>query len=91
MYESSKSKSVVIYTLSDCEPCEKTIYLLEELNVKYDNININEASPEEREEAITVFGEDIPEGGMEIAFPIIKIGEELITGYDEKKIRAKLK
>jgi hypothetical protein len=60
------------------------------MDVQFENIDIRKASPEERKGAITVF-EDLTAGGMDIAFPIMKIGEETIIGYNEKKLRKVLK
>jgi len=83
----NKNHSIVIYTLSNCDHCEEAMRYLESRVVEYEHVNIDTASPEERERAAAVFGEDLPTTGMRIAFPIIVMsGGEVITGFDEERI-----
>ena len=82
-----RDHNIIIYTLSSCSPCEEAMQCLESRDIKYDHVNIDTASPEEREGAATVFGEDLPTTGMHIAFPIIVIGDEVITGFDEDRLK----
>jgi len=83
-------KDVAIYSLSYCHACDKAKNYLREKDIEFRYLDIDKASPEDRSEAAGLFGMDIPEGGISIAFPIIVLNDEKIIGFDPEKISEKL-
>jgi glutaredoxin len=83
-------KDVAIYSLSYCHACDKAKNYLREKDVKFRYLDIDKADPEDRSEAAGLFGMDIPEGGISIAFPIIVVDDDKIIGFDTEKISDKI-
>ena len=82
---------VFLLTLSTCKYCDEAKQLLDKLKIPYQSLEIDTASKEERGEALILLGERLPSTGVELAFPIILIGEETFMGFEEEKIRKTLK
>ena len=84
----NKEHNVVVYSLSSCTPCKKTMRLLEDKGIEYEYIHLDTVNPEERGEAIVELGEFLPGRGIQLAYPIIVI-DDLITiiGFRERKLR----
>jgi glutaredoxin len=79
-------RDVKIYSLSYCHACDKAKNYLKEKKITFRYLDIDLADSEERTEAAGLFGMDIPEGGISIAFPIILIDGKRIMGFDREKI-----
>jgi glutaredoxin len=78
---------VIMYSLSYCHACERAKNYLKQRNVAFSYLDVDKADADERQEAAGVFGMELPEGGVTIAFPIILVdGEALIMGFDREKI-----
>jgi len=84
----NREHGVVVYSLSSCTPCKKTMRLLENMGVEYEYIHMDTVDPEERGEAMVELGEFLPGRGIQLAYPIIVI-DDLITiiGFSERKLR----
>ena len=80
--------SVVVYSLSSCTPCKKTMRLLEGMGVEYEYIHLDTANLDERGEAMVELGEFLPGRGIQIAYPVIVIDDLIsIVGFSERKLR----
>jgi glutaredoxin-like protein NrdH len=77
---------VKIYTLSTCSHCRSTKKLLDECNVKYEFTDVDLLSDEEKKIII----EDVRKLNPHCTFPTIVIGNNVIVGFDETKIRKAL-
>ncbi len=77
MTNGSQCTEVEFYGLSTCMWCKKTKALLDEKNIDYNPIFVNELDDEEKEKARSRVRELNP--GM--SFPTVKIGEKVIIGY----------
>jgi len=78
---------VKIFAVSYCTPCRKARMFLEENSVEYEYVNIDEADPEERKEAMIEIGEYLPSRGTAIAYPIIIIDDlSAMIGFDRQKL-----
>ena len=79
---------VVLYALSTCQWCRKTKDLLKDLNIDYYYIDVDQTTGEERGEII----EEIKKYNEDCSFPTIVINDDdAIIGFDENKLREKLK
>jgi len=77
---------IKIYTLSTCSHCRSTKKLLDECNVKYEFTDVDLLSDEEKKIII----EDVRKLNPHCTFPTIVIGNNVIVGFDETKIRKAL-
>lgn len=80
------NKDVQIYSLSTCSHCTSTKQLLDECTVKYNFVDVDLLSGEERKAII----EDVKKFNPRCSFPTIIIGEQVIVGYKEKEIKEAL-
>jgi glutaredoxin len=77
---------VKIYTLSTCSYCKSTKKLLDECHVKYEFTDVDLLSDKEKKIII----EDIRKLNSQCTFPTIVIGDKVIVGFEETKIRKAL-
>jgi glutaredoxin-like YruB-family protein len=70
-------QKITIYTLSWCPHCIALKEYLKAKNYEFENIDV-----EEDEDA----AEDIIEKTNQEGFPIVAIGDDIIIGFDPKKI-----
>ena len=77
---------VKMYTLSTCSHCKSTKKLLEECHVKYDFTDVDLLSADEKK----IIMEDVKKLNPRCTFPTIVIGDKVIIGFDEEKIRKAL-
>lgn len=82
----NRNNEVEMYSLSYCHACNRAKNYLKKRNVAFKYLDVDLANPQERTEAAGLFGMDIPEGGITIAFPIIIIDSKRIMGFDSEKI-----
>ncbi len=78
--------AVMIYTLSTCGHCKIVKKLLNEINVEYDYVDVDQLGAEERKSVL----EDVKKLNPKCSFPTIKIGEQVIVGHHEDKIKEAL-
>ena len=77
---------VKIYTLSTCSHCKATKRLLDECTVKYEFTDVDLLSGEERVAVL----EEVKKFNPQCSFPTIIIGDQVIVGFQEDKIRKAL-
>ena len=79
-------KSVNLYTLSTCSHCKATKKFLDECQVKYDFTDVDLLQGEERAAIL----EDVRKFNPQCSFPTIIIGDKVIVGFQEDKIKEAL-
>ena len=77
---------VKLYTLSTCSHCKSTKKFLDECHVKYEFTDVDLLSAEEKK----MIMEDVKKLNPDCTFPTIIIGDEVIVGFEEKKIKKAL-
>jgi glutaredoxin len=77
---------IKIFTLSTCSHCKSAKKLLDECHVKYEFTDVDLLSNEEKKIII----EDVRKLNPQCTFPTIVIGDKVIVGFDETKIRKAL-
>ncbi len=82
-----RKKQVKLYALSTCIWCKRTKKLLGELGINYECIDVDLLPKDEEREARNYIDDLGTEGG----FPVMIIdNKEVISGYDEDRIRKAL-
>lgn len=79
-------ETVTIYTLSTCGHCKATKRFLDECRVEYDFTDVDKLEGEERKAIL----EDVRKWNPKCSFPTIIIGDKVIVGHKEDKIREAL-
>ena len=77
---------VRMWALSTCIWCRKTKDLLDELEVEYECTDVDLLVGAEREAASAEMKKHNPRG----SYPTLVCGDEVIVGYDDKKIKEAL-
>ncbi len=78
---------VSMYTLSTCPWCRKTKKFFKDKNIPFDYVDYDLASEEEQEK----IGKDMQKYTGHIAFPFVRIGDDVIIGYNPEKFEEKIK
>lgn len=78
--------NVMIYTLSTCSHCKATKSFLGDCGVKYEFTDVDMLEGDERKAIL----EDVRKLNPKCSFPTIIIGEEVIIGFKEDKIKEAL-
>ena len=78
--------SVKLYTLSTCSHCKATKQFLDECSVKYDFEDVDLLQGDERKAII----EDVKKWNPKCSFPTIIIGDTVVVGFKEDKIKEAL-
>ncbi|MEA3280324.1 MAG: glutaredoxin family protein [Thermodesulfobacteriota bacterium] len=81
-----QNKSVKLYSLSTCSHCKSTKKLLSECVMDYTIVDVDLIEGDERKATL----EDIKKLNPRCSFPTILIGNQVIVGFKEKKIREAL-
>jgi glutaredoxin-like protein NrdH len=74
---------VFIYTLSTCGHCKRTKQFLDENNIGYDYVDVDQCQGQERQDMI----EEVKKHNPRTTFPTIVIGDNVIVGFREQDIR----
>jgi len=82
----SPEKEVKLYTLSTCSHCKATKKFLGDCNVRYEFIDVDLLDVEERMAIL----KDVRRLNPQCSFPTIVIGDTVIVGFKEEKIREAL-
>ncbi len=77
----AEQPKVIVYTASWCPWCHKAMEFLAEKKVKFESRDVD--NPAFAQESMEKSGQ----GGI----PVILIGNEVVVGFDEQRIRAILK
>ena len=80
------AKPVKMYTISTCSHCKATKRLLDDCKVEYEFTDVDLTEGEERKAIL----EDVRRLNPRCSFPTIIIGDNVIVGYQEDKIREAL-
>ena len=78
--------SVMLFALSTCVWCKKAKRLLNDLDVSYEFINVDELSGQDKSEAI----EELEKYNPRCTFPTIVVDGDCIVGYKENLIKEAL-
>jgi len=79
-------QKIKIYTLSTCIHCKRTKAYLQECQVPFEFVDVDLLQGKEREAIIEEVGRYNPG----LTFPTILIGDEVIIGFNEDKLRKAL-
>ena len=78
--------NVKMYTLSTCSHCKATKRFMDECKVKYEFTDVDLLEGEERAAIL----EDVRKLNPKCSFPTIIIGDTVIVGFKEDKIKEAL-
>ncbi|MBW2623513.1 MAG: glutaredoxin family protein [Deltaproteobacteria bacterium] len=77
------SRNILIYTLSTCSHCKQVKKFLDRHDVEYETVEVDSFKGEERAGVI----KKIKEINPSVTVPILIIGDIVIVGHDELKIK----
>ncbi len=77
---------IKVYSLSTCSHCKSVKKLMDDCTVKYEFVDVDLLKGEERKAIL----DDVRKFNPRCSFPTIIIGEKVIVGYKEEKIREAL-
>ncbi len=86
MAASCDKGNVKLYTLSTCIHCRKLKEFLKRLKISYDFVDVDLLQGDERKAMV----EEIKKLNPSCTFPTALIGNEVIVGFDEIKIKKAL-
>lgn len=72
------TENVTIYSTPTCHFCHKAKDFFNENNVKYEDFNVME-DLEKRKEMVEMTGQ--------MGVPVIRVGDDVVIGFDEAKLR----
>ncbi len=72
---------VFMYTLSTCPWCRKTKQFFKDSNIPFDYVDYDLQEEEEQEKII----DEMKKIGEGMAFPFVKIGDQVVVGYNPEK------
>ncbi|MFA5771110.1 MAG: glutaredoxin family protein [Thermoplasmata archaeon] len=78
----NKSK-IYLYALSTCGHCKRMKQYLDEKGISYDFAYVDLLTGEKRESAIN----EVKKCNPRISFPTLIIGDKIIIGFDEEKLK----
>ncbi len=79
-------KKIMLYALSTCPFCKMAKKFFETRQIPFDAVDVDLLEPEEKERTV----QKVQEISGRRAFPVIVIGEIVIVGYDELRIKEAL-
>jgi glutaredoxin-like protein NrdH len=74
---------VTLYALSTCGWCHKTKGFLDANHIQYEYIDVDQCQADERSEVSNKVRELNPRG----SFPTVQVDAEVVTGFDEDRMR----
>ena len=74
---------VFLYALSTCFYCRQTKKFMEDNGIEFEHVDVDLAEQSEKEKLMKEVI-DLTGAGK---FPVIKIGEQVVVGYDEDKLK----
>jgi len=77
---------VKVYSLSTCSHCKSVKKLMDNCTVKYEFVDVDLLKGEERKAIL----EDVKKFNPRCSFPTVIIGDKVIVGYKEEKIKEAL-
>ncbi len=79
-------KPIKLFSLSTCSHCKSTKKFLSKCTVKYEFVDVDLLDGDERKAIL----EDIKKLNPRCSFPTVVIGDTVIVGYKEDKIKEAL-
>lgn len=83
---SEDTVAIKLYALSTCSHCTRTKRFFEECNLKVVIIDVDLLNGEERTKAIN----EVRRLNPDVSFPTIVIGDKVIVGFNELRIKEAL-
>ena len=77
---------IKVYSLSTCSHCKSVKKLMDNCTVKYEFVDVDLLKGEERKAIL----EDVKKFNPRCSFPTVIIGDKVIVGYKEEKIKEAL-
>jgi glutaredoxin-like protein NrdH len=74
---------IMIYTLSTCSHCKACKSFLNNNNVEYDYVDVDQLQGERRQDII----DEIRDHNPNLSFPTILIGDKVIIGFRENELK----
>jgi len=81
-----KQPEIRLYTLSTCSHCNRTKKFFQECGLKVEFTDVDLLSGAERERIMT----EVRKLNPEVTFPTICIGDKVVVGFNEERIRKAL-
>lgn len=82
-----ENQPVKLYALSTCSHCRRTKQFFEECKIVVDTVDVDLLSGKEREDVL----DEVRKFNPRCSFPTIVIGDTVIVGFQEAKLREALK
>ena len=79
-------QEVKVFSLSTCSHCKSAKKLLSDCTIKYEFVDVDLLEGEERKAIL----EDVKKFNPKCSFPTVIIGDKVIVGYKEDKIKEAL-
>lgn len=79
-------KTIIIYTLSTCSHCKAAKKFLNDLNVRYDFIDVDLLDAEEKAAVLN----EVRKYNPRLTFPTILCGDKVIIGFQDREIKEAL-
>ncbi len=81
------TKKPKVYALSTCPYCKRTRRFLDDHKIAYDCIEVDLLDDAEQDKTL----EEVEKLTGRTSFPVVIIGDEIIVGHDEEKLKKALK
>jgi len=72
--------NVTVYSIPTCKYCKSVKKLLDELKVKYKDVDVSEDAEAQRE---------MIEMSGQVGVPVVVVGDEVVIGYDRRRLKKK--
>ncbi len=76
-------KVVKVYALSTCPYCRRTKRFLDEHKVPYESTEVDLLDDDKQDEVL----EEVEKLSGRRSFPVVVVGDEVVVGHDEEKLR----
>jgi len=73
--------NVIVYSIPACKFCKSVKKLLDELKVAYSDVDVSTDREAQRE---------MVEKSGQVGVPVVVVDDEVMVGYDRKKLKKKL-
>ncbi len=83
---SAKKKTIKLYTLSTCSHCNRTKRFFNENGIEIEFVDVDLLSGSERDQIMN----EVRKLNPDCSFPTICIGDEVVVGFNEEKLKKAL-
>jgi glutaredoxin-like protein NrdH len=81
------TERIKVYALSTCPYCKRTKRFLDEHKIEYECVDVDLLDDDSQDKAL----EDIQRLTGRQSFPVVVVGDTVVVGHDEEKLRTALK